>query len=406
MNLCKKQIVILTGSNGYLGSALKTALNETGYIVYDPSGHDLSEGPSNWRFSTPISVEICKEAIALIHLAHIWERPDQNYEKTMELLTIFRNFSDGKFIFASSLSAQPCVRNAYGDVKRKIEGELNGSNEVSVRIGLVYGGVERGLWKTLCDLASTSRLIFVAHGHKLVHPISVDEVTANFLELVKARDHGDLVYFCSTKGYRFDQLIRLIRINKGLKHPFLFNLHSSIFDFLFRILRTIIPDKLRDRIEGLINLEQADFSNSMVFCDDRIEAVFASNKSIKKHLTAEAFYMLKYYIGHQPSHNAIKAYKLLVLKNCNGSPVFSNSISLKNNFLMAINEPRYHEKHVTNIINQRHSFARFVAATQPEHFLKTIKPIKQSQQLLLLASGLVTETIITVLRFIRSRAFE
>jgi len=180
---------VITGANGYIGRRLAemaiadaravTALGRSS----GPGGDAHREAGARPRISV---LESRLGRTAIIHLAHDWYDRDVtgvNQRGTATLLASARLSGVQRFVVASSVSARADAVNAYGRIKWTIEQGLEGVDAVAARIGLVYGGAERGMYGLLLKLVSAMPILPMVEPSRLVHPIHVDEVCRALLAL-------------------------------------------------------------------------------------------------------------------------------------------------------------------------------------------------------------------------------
>ena len=121
---------------------------------------------------------------ALVHLAHDWRErtpgDDRNRAGSLLLRDGARGSGLGRTVFASSQSARADAPNAYGRAKWAIEGLFDARTELSLRIGLVYGGPPMAMYGLLRRLARLPVIPMVA-PHTPVQPIHRAEVARGIL---------------------------------------------------------------------------------------------------------------------------------------------------------------------------------------------------------------------------------
>jgi nucleoside-diphosphate-sugar epimerase len=186
--------IIITGGRGYIGRALVDRALGDGHSVALLGARDPVAGTCaiRWRLGDPVPAEAWQKPVdVVIHLAHAWhtndgpESEDINVRGAEILLQAARAAGVKRFVFVSSLSARGDARNRYGRVKYRIEGMLLPSDEVSARVGLVYGGTGQSLWATLRRLAAFPLLPMVAR-RRMVQPIHISDTATGLLALATA----------------------------------------------------------------------------------------------------------------------------------------------------------------------------------------------------------------------------
>ncbi len=157
--------VIITGSNGYLGGALRGCFQSRGWTVIKLQRRwdSIAERSDNieWdlRADKPPNLP---QAEALIHCAFDFARDQPNAMKSINvegtelLLRAVAHHSIAKTVVVSSASAYPHCRSIYGQTKCEIERIVARFGAVYVRPGLLFGGKNSGLIGNM--LAATRKM--------------------------------------------------------------------------------------------------------------------------------------------------------------------------------------------------------------------------------------------------------
>src|SRR5262249_41245577 len=154
--------LVVTGANGYIGRRLVSIALGRGYrvTVLGRTNRTIPGIASfvKWELGSELPhLSVRPESTAIIHLAPDWASPDQdniNLRGTKLLHEDAKAKGFMRFLFVSSQSARADALNSYGRTKWNIEQALVGSDTVSVRVGLVYGGPCRGMYGLLVRLVS------------------------------------------------------------------------------------------------------------------------------------------------------------------------------------------------------------------------------------------------------------
>lgn len=195
---------IITGGTGYLGEAVTGLALAAGLRVSLLSPHAKSRiGVRHiaWRLGEALPEEALDPEVppaqqVLIHLAYDWR--DTDCEAGINLAGAYllrdsaRDMQIGRCIFISSQSARPDALNAYGRLKSHIEQLFDAPNEISLRVGLVYGGPWKGQYGLLCRLAMATSLIPMVLPHQLVQPIHRNEVAKGIMLAAESSIAGTL----------------------------------------------------------------------------------------------------------------------------------------------------------------------------------------------------------------------
>ncbi len=190
--------LLITGANGYVGRYLVALAQRLGVPTTvlgrrAPSGAAVRFVP--WHLGETVPTSAFEPegrfgpVTCVVHLAHDWtadERPAGplvNVEGAQRLLAAARAAGVRRVLVASSQSAVPSAKNAYGRAKYRIETLLRPPQEIAVRIGLVYGGIWGGPAGTLLRLAKTLPAIPIVAPAAPLRPIHVEDAARGLLEL-------------------------------------------------------------------------------------------------------------------------------------------------------------------------------------------------------------------------------
>lgn len=190
--------ILITGANGYIGRRLvQIALSQgrsVTVLARSNRGASLNVVCSEWELGADLPNSALGEMrSALLHLAHDWTDRNQdgiNFRGSRLLLTDARRAGVKRFVFVSSISARADALNAYGRIKWRIEQILDGTDTVAARVGLVYGGPVRGMYRLLLKLVSLIPILPMVDPWRLVQPIHVDEVCHGLLALADGEMTG------------------------------------------------------------------------------------------------------------------------------------------------------------------------------------------------------------------------
>ena len=176
--------VLITGATGYLGARVLRRL-ETEGIGWTALSRTMPVSAAGrhvlFRFGEPLDAAAVglRRADALIHLAASTRAEPADVaaevESAARLLRLAKSLG-ARFIFASSQTAAPDAPTGYGRMKWRIEQLVEAEGGVNARIGLVYGGPEKGLFGLLCAFARKGPVLPRFLPDPSVQPIHVDDV--------------------------------------------------------------------------------------------------------------------------------------------------------------------------------------------------------------------------------------
>jgi nucleoside-diphosphate-sugar epimerase len=192
--------LIVTGGRGYIGRALvETAVvMGRGVTLLSRDGQGVSTGVRHvpWRLGESLPLEALDPCLplnaqAVVHVAHNWRDAGLDTSINLKGAQILRDscrqLGLGRLLFVSSQSARPDALNVYGRVKWQIEQLFDGPHEVSLRVGLVYGGPRTAQYGLLCRIVMATSVMPMVAPHQPVQPIHRNEVARG---IVLAADSG------------------------------------------------------------------------------------------------------------------------------------------------------------------------------------------------------------------------
>ena len=322
--------VIVTGGTGYIGKRLVKAALDSGCEVTLLGRGRKSFAHRNLRYiawtlgeSLPaeaIDSGIEPSAQALVHLAHDWKnRPgakgtegELNIEGTRALVEQARKLGLGRIVFASSQSARADAANIYGRVKWAIEQLLDRPNEVSARIGLVYGGPQQAMYGLLSKLSGISPILPMVDPRRPVQPIHIDESAEGLLRLTSS-DHVGWVGLASVKSVPFGDFLKaLARELHGtglLIIPIPIQLALRVCDLTAKI--PFVPTVDRERVLGLAGtrlMQCADHLTSLGLEIEEYESRLAFEPGARRTLLLEGGILLRYVMNAWPDHSLLRLY--------------------------------------------------------------------------------------------------
>ncbi|MBM3732178.1 MAG: NAD-dependent epimerase/dehydratase family protein, partial [Acidimicrobiia bacterium] len=252
--------IVVTGGNGYIGSRLAFLLRARGARV---TVFSRSEG--GWALGRSVPVDAFNGIDAIVHLAHQWTgqgpvETDINVVGTRQLLDAARRAGVRRFVFASSVAARPDALNRYGRIKHAIERTLSGPNEITARVGMVYGGRSASQWGTLLRLSQLPVLPML-EPKKAVQPIHLDDLCEGLIQLVLRPSLTRTVYgLCVAQPTTLDAVLRVIARIKHGSNLWIFPIPARLALMLVDVIACIpgLPRVDRERILGIMGLPTVD----------------------------------------------------------------------------------------------------------------------------------------------------
>jgi len=161
----KPVVCAVTGSNGYVGSRIASALAAAFSVV--PMGRSVGDEGIRWTFdSASVEAELCARRVtALVHSAWDFNHPrakgnwKTNVEGTRRLIASFLAAGGERIVFVSSLSAFDGARSEYGKSKLAVERLVIEAGGAVIRPGLVWGDRPGGMFGSLKQQVSKGQWV-------------------------------------------------------------------------------------------------------------------------------------------------------------------------------------------------------------------------------------------------------
>ena len=326
--------LIVTGGSGYIGSALIDAALTDGRRVTMLSRTTRSRPGVRhvaWALGDPLPQAALDPALpaaeqTLVHLAHDWT--DRNIEAGVNV-TAARTLRDdarrlniGGVVFASSQSSRVDALNVYGKLKWRIEQLFDASNEVSLRIGLVYGGRRVGQYGLLCRLAMTASLLPMVVPHQPVQPIHARELAQGIMLAADSEAHG-VLGLAAAQPIPFSQVLDTLAWRLRGGHLLLIPLPLSLVLRLCDVVNAlpIGPKVDRERILGLAGTRPSDTAADlarlglelMPFADGML-----AEPAARRAVLIEGRALLRYALRAEPGSALTRRYARAI--NASGMP--------------------------------------------------------------------------------------
>ena len=185
---CKQMRCIITGSNGYVGSAICRVAALAGYEVirWQRQGGDVP-----FVLGQAVEPRSLDGVDALIHCAYDfkpvrWEDIQRvNVDGSIALLHAAKLAGIKRIIFISSISAYDGCRSYYGRAKLEVERYVREIGGAVIRPGLVYGETSGGMVGSLERVVERSSVVPVVGAEQqmfLCHEDDLCELTKKLLQ--------------------------------------------------------------------------------------------------------------------------------------------------------------------------------------------------------------------------------
>jgi nucleoside-diphosphate-sugar epimerase len=320
--------LIVTGASGYIGQRLCELAADRGWEVVvlgtAPSTGKIARS-FDWRLGDYVPSAAFEGVTAVVHLAHSWNS-DVEHRASLTNVNLSSAeklaraaFAAGvpRFIFASTTSARPQALNAYGQIKFALEELLLALPEATgrvscARIGLVYGGPERGLYGLLSKLVRLTPVLPMVALDRKVQPIYLDEVVAGLLALATgpapSRDGvaAGVFVLAGPDPITFGNWLRILRRSHAGKGLALLPIPVWMALLACDLTRLVpfAPTIDRERVLGLLGTSPMESASDLAALGIDImppTGRFAALRTVRMQMIAEARAMLSYVSGeHTP----------------------------------------------------------------------------------------------------------
>lgn len=214
--------IAVTGASGYVGRAIAHELSRSGHEVIALSRQPIGGFPSHpYELAERPRPDLLSAADAVVHCAYDLAATRSqaieatNVEGTRRLLAS-AVASNARFYLVSSMSAYTGTRQLYGRAKLQSERDVVAAGGYAVRLGLVYGGEEGGMVRSLKRIAGLPVVpIIGARSHQfLVH---VDDMAHAVRRLIETPEvTSQVVGLAYPEPMRFDRLVRALAPSKNV----------------------------------------------------------------------------------------------------------------------------------------------------------------------------------------------
>ena len=164
----EKPIVAVTGATGYVGSIIVEALTDVARVIRFVR-KPRSKDDAAWSFAMPTSemarvlhdnaVDCVFHAAWNMKANSLEEIHRECVEGSERLLAAVREVAVQNFVLISTISAFVGARSAYGRSKLLVESKNLGYGGLTLRLGLVYGAKEGGVFGNLRKVVEHSRRV-------------------------------------------------------------------------------------------------------------------------------------------------------------------------------------------------------------------------------------------------------
>ena len=184
------RVAAVTGASGLIGRALSAHLAARGWevraLVRDPAA--FGPPPAGGRVGRCELPDTLDEALlagadVVVHCAYATRETDRararrvNEDGTRRLLEASRGAQVPRFVFVSTVAAQPEAPNYYARSKHALEGLCDPGRDLVVRPGLVLAREGHGIFQMMRDVARRTHVIpLFGGGRQPLQTVHLDDL--------------------------------------------------------------------------------------------------------------------------------------------------------------------------------------------------------------------------------------
>lgn len=283
--------VVITGANGFLGSALVKSFKQDGWHVtalvrnahkYKTPGVVYVE----YDLSKPFDTSVFAGADYLVHTAYVKsdnKHPDAlntNLEGTRRLLKASRQYKLTKNIFISSMSAHSGAESIYGKQKLAIEKLFKGPNCAVIRSGLIMG--TGGMVGQMSAFMRSKHVVPLIGGGK--QPLQVIAVydLVNIIKIILTGKQTGTLTIATPEVYTYKTFYKTLSKHLGIVVVFVPVPLSALMGMTKLTTTLHLPISInQDNVLGLKNLRSAKTADDLQKLNvklDNLEQILSKTK--------------------------------------------------------------------------------------------------------------------------------
>lgn len=251
----------ITGATGYIGRHLERRAEDEGFEIIRLVRKPTKPSDRHCDINSDFVPGITRGIDAIVHLAlNIDEALVGNPHEMAFANGLVEECAEAgiPLIFVSSQAAcEPVSR--YGFTKRALETVFLTRGADVVRPGLVYGGLELGLWGTLARVVERAPLIPDLGSGAKVQPIHVDDLAEGLIRVLRKRQPGSSgnVWMLSGPTIFFSRFLRVMGEHRFGKRVNMLPIPISIAYLVLAITGKVFGPRLAPaRLHSLVNLQE------------------------------------------------------------------------------------------------------------------------------------------------------
>jgi nucleoside-diphosphate-sugar epimerase len=264
---------LVTGAYGYLGSLIRTRLEEAGWMTSALARTPRSgDSAARWSLDAPPPEDLLGSCDALVHCAYDFEprsREDVwavNVAGSVQLLDAATKAGVARILVVSSMSAYEGTGQIYGQAKLAIERATLDAGGVAIRPGLVWGDDPRGMAGTLRRLTKLPLLPDLGPGARQF-PVHEDDLARTVVEILASPGWTSEVFgVAQPRAVDFRSVLLALADDDGRRHRFVRVPWQALYGVLAVAEKLRVSPVRADSILGLVR-PAPDVPASVAFPD-------------------------------------------------------------------------------------------------------------------------------------------
>ncbi|MEN8134060.1 MAG: sugar nucleotide-binding protein [Thermodesulfobacteriota bacterium] len=324
--------ILITGASGYIGTRLVKIALANNHQIGAASRRPQESVPLwlSFDLNTPSRLTMSEGIDAVIHLAANTsgaENDKQNEVESARALIAAASKVNARFLFVSSQTAREDAPTSYGRTKWRIEQEVLAASGLVVRLGQVYGGLERGLFGTMISLVRRLQVLPAFMPSPSVQPIHVDDCANGLLRLVELKDiRSDVYCLASPKPISFTEFLRSIARDRVRGRKFFVPVPIPFVRFFTRIIGNEFAAKFGlHRLDSLFNLPPMNTAVDLDTIGLELRPLHSgmhrSGSDNRRRLIQEGIALLTYLLKEKPTSELVRRYVRMIEKLRAGIPL-------------------------------------------------------------------------------------
>ena len=227
-------LVLVTGSNGWLGRCVARRFRAAGWRVRElvrrpePAAVERGEAAA-FTLGNEVQSQALAGARALVHCAYdfsgrAWSEIEAaNVQGSVRLLEAARQAGVEHLVYISTMSAFPGCKSLYGKAKLAIEAQAASQQALILRPGLIYGDQPGAMFQGLVRQARNARLLPLIGGGDqvlyLVHEADLSDLIFRYAS-GEAPAPAAPITAAHPQGWTFRQILEKIAAKLGRRLTF------------------------------------------------------------------------------------------------------------------------------------------------------------------------------------------